>query len=136
MDYLGLHIANGRFKCRFLQLAFPYNDDVPALGFQLAPNFLIADLVTRNLCGPEVRVGFRDCVEPAVFMAVPEAAVDEDSCAVFRKNDVGGAGEMLVVNAVTKTLVPEGRTQTQLRLRGCGVNGSHVAMALVGRSII
>lgn len=65
-------------------------------------------------------------------MTVPKTAVDENDGVVFGEDDVGGAREAAVVYAVAETEAPEGVTQFQLRLRRSGVNGRHVAMALVG----
>lgn len=69
-------------------------------------------------------------------MTVPEAAVDEDGCAVFGEDDVRFAGEASVVYAVTEAQAPEGFAEEQLRLRGSGVDGSHVCMTLGGSKCI
>ena len=66
-----------------LQLAFPDDDDEPALGLQLAPNLLVPLLIAGDFCLPELRVGLGDRVVFAILVAVPETAVDEDGYAVF-----------------------------------------------------
>lgn len=112
-----IYTLNGFFQDGFLQLTFPNDDDRPAFCLQLSPDLLVALLVAGDFGGPEVSVGFgRSCVL-AVLVSVPEAPVDKDDRAVFGKDEVGGAGETLVVNPVPEPHVPEGVTQGQLRLR-------------------
>lgn len=100
------------------------------MGFQLAPDFLVAVLVAGDFGRPEVGVGFGDRVVFAVFVAVPEAAVDEDDGAVFGEDDVGGAGEALDVYSIAEAQVPEGVAQAQFRLCGGGMDLRHSVMPL------
>ena len=123
--------VDGFFKGGFLELAFPDDYDRPAFGLQFAPDLLVPLMVPGDFRHPEVGVGLGDCVELAGFVAVPEAAVDEDDCAVLGKDDVWGAREALVVHSVAEAFLPECMAQSQLRLCGSGVNGGHVVMALV-----
>ena len=44
-DDFSLDISEGGFESGFLKLALPDDDDVPAFGFQLTPNILVALLV-------------------------------------------------------------------------------------------
>ena len=129
---LGGHRRDGFREPASFEFAFPDDDDSPAFGFQLAPCVLVALLVPCYLGGPEVGVGFGDGVVLTVFVSVPEAAVDEDDGAVFGEDDVGFAGEALVVDAVAEAQAPEGFAEEQLRLGGGGVNGGHVCVALGG----
>ena len=126
---------NGFFPAISFQFAFPGDDDCPAFGFQLAPDFLVALLVAGYLGSPEVGVGFGDRVVLTVFVAVPKAAVDEDDGAVLGEDDVWLAGEAFVVDPIAEAQAPEGFAQEELRLGGGGVDGGHVAMAL-GRGVI
>ena len=127
---LGGHCRDGFREAAALEFAFPDNDDGPAFSLQLAPGVLVALLVPCYLGGPEVGVGFGDGVVLTVFVAVPEAAVDEDDGAVFGEDDVRFAGEVSVVDAVTEAQAPEGFAEEQLRLGGGGVDGGHVCVAL------
>ena len=127
---------SGLFELFILQFTFPDDDDSPTLSFQLAPDFLVAFLVAGNLGGPELRVSLGDSVILAVLVAVPEAAVDEDDGAMLGEDDVRGTGETLIVRPVAEAHVPECVTQAKLRLRGGGVNGDHVFVALFWCSCI
>ncbi len=133
---LGGHCRDCFRESDALEFAFPDDDDGPAFGFQLAPCVLVALLVPCYLGGPEVGVGFGDGVVLTVFVAVPEAAVDEDDGAVFGEDDVRFAGEALVVDAVAEAQAPEGFAEEQLRLGGGGVDGGHVCVALGGSVVI
>lgn len=81
---LGGHCRDGFGEAAALEFAFPDDDDSPSFGLQLAPGVLVVLLVACYLGGPEVCVGFGYREVRAVFVAVPEAAVDEDDGAVFR----------------------------------------------------
>ena len=129
---LGGHCRDGFREAAAIEFALPDDDDGPAFGFQLAPCVLVALLVPCYLGGPEVGVGFGDGVVFTVFVTVPEAAVDEDDGAVFGKDDVGLAGEAFVVDTEAEAQAPEGFAEEQLRLRGGGVDGGHVCVALGG----
>lgn len=120
----------GIFKDGLFELAFPYDNDGPAFGLQLAPDFLVTFLVPRDFRHPEVGVGLGNCVELAGCVTVPEAAVDEDGCVVLGKDDVRGAGKALVINSIAKALFPKCMTQFQLRFCGSRVDGGHVVVAL------
>ena len=133
---LGGHCRDGFREAAALEFAFPDDDDGPAFGFQLAPGVLVTLLVPCYLGGPEVGVGFGNRVVFAVFVAVPEAAVDEDDGAVFGEDDVGFAGEASVVDAVAEAQAPEGFAEEQLRLGGGRVDGGHVLVALLWISVI
>ena len=56
---------------------------------------VVALAVALNLCAPEVHVGLGEAEVAAAFVAVPEAAVDEDTGAVLAKDDVGVAGTVI-----------------------------------------
>lgn len=133
---LGGHCRDGFREPASFELALPDDDDGPAFGFELAPGVLVALLVPCYLGGPEVGVGFGDGVVFTVFVTVPEAAVDEDGCAVFGEDDVRFAGEASVIDAVTEAQAPEGFAEDQLRLGGGGVDGGHVCVALGGCVIV
>lgn len=134
--YLGGHFRDGFREAAAFEFAFPDDDDGPAFGFKLAPSVLVALLVPCYLGGPEVGVGFGNHVVLAVFVAVPEAAVDEDGGAIFGEDDVGLAGKASIVDAVTEAQAPEGFAKEQLRLGGGGVDGGHVLVALLWISVI
>ena len=98
-----------------LQLTFPDDDDEPALGLQLPPDLLVPLLVARDLGLPEIRVGPGDRVVFAILVAVPETAVDEDGRAVFGEDDIGGAGQLMDVEPISESLLPESASQNYLR---------------------
>lgn len=134
---------DGRCRCRdgflkaaLFQFAFPDDDDAPTLCLQLAPGVLVTLPVAGYLGGPEVGVGPGDRVILAVLVAVPEAAVDEDDGAVLGEDDVRRAWKAAVVDAVAEAEAPEGATQEELRLGGGGVDGGHVAVALLWSVVV
>ena len=120
----------------FLELAFPNDYDRPAFGLQFAPDLLVSLLVPGHFCRPEVGVCFGDCVELAGFVAMPEAAVNKDDRAIFRKHNIWGTREAPVIHPIAEAFLPEGMAKPQLRFCGGGVDGSHVAVALGFRQCI
>ena len=127
---------DGLLQPVFLQFALPDYEHAPSLGLQLPPGVLVSFLVAGYLGGPEVGVGFGDRVVFAVLVAVPEAAVDEDDGAVLGEDDVGGAGEAFVVDAVTEAKMPEGAAQRHLRLSRSGVDLCHYPRSSIFRDSI
>lgn len=103
-------VQNGLF-----QLAFPNDDDAPALGLQLPPGLMVAFLVPCDLRRPEVRVGLGNRVVLAPLVAMPETAVNKDDSVVFGKDDVGGAGEKFIVYSIAEPLMPENIAKGPLR---------------------
>ena len=102
-DYFLLDPLNRLIHPPLLQLAFPNNDNTPPLCLQLSPDFLIPFLVSCHFGYPEIRVGFGNCVILTVFVAMPEATVDEYDRSVFWKDDVGASGEAFIVYPIAET---------------------------------
>ena len=100
----------------FLQLAFPYYDDAPAERFQEGVIPQVALAVVLNLRAPELRICLRPGGISAILVPVPEAAVDEDACAVLRQDNVRGAGETFLVDAIPISESEQLLTQLHLRL--------------------
>ena len=67
----------------------------------------VAGLVSLDLGFPPIVVGLGEAEVGAVFVAVPEAAVDEDDGVVFGKDEVRSAGEVFVFRAVDGEAVAE-----------------------------
>ena len=105
VDFL-LHAVDGFFQNSFLQLALPDDDDVPAFGFQLAPDFLVTLLVARDLGCPEGGVGLWNGVLAATLVTVPETAVHEYNSTVFWKDNIRFSWEALFIYQVTETIAP------------------------------
>ncbi len=84
--------------CRF-QLAFPDGHHRPAHCPQLCLVFFVTLFVPFDFVFPEFLVAFG---HGAVrFMSVPEAAVDENDCAVFAQDNIRRTGQPFHVFAVT-----------------------------------
>ena len=114
---LRLDTGNGLVQNSLLQLTLPNDDDEPALGLQLAPDLLVALLVPCYLGCPEVGVSLGNCVVLAAFVAMPEAAMDEDDGVIFGEDNVRGARELYEVYEIAEAQVPQGMTKHQLWLR-------------------
>ena len=61
-----------------LQRAFPNGDDIPAEGVELRFLPQVPRLVSFDLRFPKMAAGFREAEGGAVFMPMPEAAMDEE----------------------------------------------------------
>lgn len=81
----------------------------------------VADLVSLDFGFPPIVVGFGEAEVGAVFVAVPEAAVDEDDGVVFGKDEVGPAGEVFVFRAVDGEAVTEAVKDGAKRELGFGI---------------
>ena len=82
------------------EFALPDDDCVPAEVAQLDAFFYVALFVAFYLLFPEWGVALGHYKVLASFVAVPEAAVDEDDGAVLAQHYVGGAGQAFDVYPV------------------------------------
>ena len=74
---------------RFLQLAFPDDDDRPAFRFQLTPHLLVAFLISCYFRHPEISVCLGDSVILATLVTMPKTTMYKYNGAVFWKNNIG-----------------------------------------------
>ena len=91
----------------------------------------VALLVAADFLLPEVGVGLGHLEVRAVVVSVPEAAVDEDDCAVFAQHDVGMAGESGMVEAIAEAAGKEILAHQYLRARSLALYCRHAAVALL-----
>lgn len=94
---------------------------------------LVASAVSLDLAFPPCAAGFRQAEVGTVFVAMPEAPVNEDDGAVFWQDEIGLAGELLIFRAVDGEAVPEvveHRAQGQLRLGVATPDAGHDLRAL------
>ena len=82
------------------EAALPDDYGVPAEAGEGLVVTAVALAVALYLRAPEVDVGLGEAEVAAAFVAVPEAAVDEDTGAVLAKDDVGVAGQARMVEPV------------------------------------
>lgn len=113
-----------------LQLTLPHGDAVPPHRGQFPLHPLVALDVPADFRLPELRVRFRQPEIPAFLMPVPEAAVDEDTCAVSAQHDVGTPRQPPVVQTVTEAVCEEIFPHNHLRLGVGGMYGRHVPVTL------
>ncbi len=97
--------------------------------------FVVGD-VAVELGLPPFGAGFRGGGSLASFMAVPEAAVDEDDRVVFGKDDIGFAGEVFPVQAEAVAGAVEHGADLQLGLGILAADLRHVPRSLLWRQRI
>ena len=91
---------------------------------------LVAGFVGADLVLPEFDIRFRHDEFAAASVSVPETAVDEDHGAVLPHHDVGSAGDVLHVQAVTETVLPQPFADEDFRLGVFTTDVRHVQVAL------
>jgi hypothetical protein len=74
---------------------------MPAETAEITRISAVALHVRLELVTPESDVRFRCIRETAASMAMPETAMHEDDRAIFRKNDIGPARQILRMQAKT-----------------------------------
>ena len=93
----------------------------------------VALAVALYLRAPKVHVGLGEAEVAAAFVAVPEAAVDEDAGAVLAQDDVGMAGQARVVEPIAETTGVQPAADGHLGLGISRADGRHVGVTLPGR---
>lgn len=127
-----LEALQGEVATGGLQLALPQDDGVPAEEAELDALLHVALAVALNLGSPEGGVCLGEDEVRAIFVAVPEASVDEDDCPVFSQYDVGRAGQMLDVHPIAETAGEEVAAHHHLGLRIAATDALHASVALFG----
>lgn len=123
---IGLYARDGGVKVFLGEFAFPDGDDGPGEGVEV----LGVEFVAGDFFAPECFVGLGNDVLGATAVAVLEAAVDEDDGAVLWQDEVGGAGEALVIETVSVALVPKCVPDGPLRACVPGTDAGHVVRPL------
>ena len=123
----------GVFADGLPELAFPYDNDIPAHEPQ---SFLIPDVafpVADELGLPVVRVRAWHPEAWMSFVHVPEASVNEHSRPVFREDYIGRAGITFVVLAVTEACCEEPFADVNFGLGVRAPYSGHVVVSLLRR---
>ena len=113
------------------EAALPDDYGVPAEAGEGLVVAVVALAVALYLSAPEVDVGLGEAEVTAAFVAVPEAAVDEDAGAVLAQYDVGVAGQARVVESVAEAAGVQPAAYGHLGLGVCRTDGRHVLMPLL-----
>lgn len=133
---IGFYARYGGIKALLAEFTFPDGDDGPGEGVEALGVEFVAGDVAGDFLAPECFVGLRNGVLGATVVAVPEAAVDEDYGAVLWQDEVGGAGEALVIEPVPVALVPQCVPDGPLRACIFGVDLRHYLVSLLwGHSV-
>jgi hypothetical protein len=104
---------------------------VPAEVAQLDAFFDVALFVAFYFLLPELAITLWHYKVFAAFVAVPEAAVDEDDCLVFAQYYVGGAGQAFDVYAVAVAVGMKVAAHNQLRLGVLALDARHTLVPLL-----
>ena len=113
------------------ELASPNAYDVPSHEAELLLAFAVALAVAVDFLLPEGGVGARHLEIGTSLVAVPEAAVDEDTGAETAEDDVGGAGEAAHIDTVAEAVGEEETAHQHLGPRVAAVDAAHAAVALL-----
>lgn len=65
------------------------------------------------------------------IMAVPETAVHEDAGAVFAQDDIGFAGQAVVVEAIAEAMMPQVATDDHLGFGVLALDRRHIGVPLL-----
>lgn len=103
---------------------------MPAHGGELALFFCVTGLVSLDFLLPEVGVGFGKDEIFAPPVPVPEAAVDEDDCAVFAEDEIGVSREPGMVQTVAEAAAEEELAYQQFGLCVFAFYCRHAAVPL------
>lgn len=106
-DDFSSNTVHGIFKAVLFQFAFPYDDDIPALGLQLAPDFLVTLMIASDLCLPKLCIRFWQSKVLAIIMAVPKATVNKNDCPIFWEYYVWSARQPMIIDKISITTLPQ-----------------------------
>lgn len=98
-------------KNRFLQFAFPGDEEGPTFRFLLTPNILVSLLISCFFRHPEISISLWNSVVLTPLVSAPETPVDRDDSAVFGEYDVRGSGKAFINHFVAESQAPESVTE-------------------------
>ena len=104
---------------------------MPAEEAELDAFLYVALFVTFYLLLPELAIALWWYVVPAAFVAVPEAAVDEDDCLVLAQYYVGCAGQALDIYAVAVAMGMEVTAHEHLGFGVLALDARHALVPLL-----
>ena len=125
-----LNASDGGGEILLVEFTFPDGDDGPGEGVEALGVEFVAGNVAGDLVFPEVGVGFWRDILGTAAVTVPEAAVDEDDCPVFRQYKVRRTGQSLVVEPVAITSAPEFVPHDPFWSRVAGMDAGHAVVPL------
>ena len=112
---------------------FPDDDDAPTGGLQGCLFLFVAFDIAFEFLGPEFDVGFGHGGDFATFMAMPEAAIDENDGMPFGEDDVGMSRQFGGMEAIAEAKRMEVVAHDNLRLRVFRADFAHGGAALFWR---
>lgn len=111
-------------------LALPYDKYIPSRLSQLPLGDVITFLVAMKFLVPERAAGLRAIGNLASVVCVPKASMHEDDFLSRWKYQIGHAGQVLAVNAVTVSEAMSALANDHLGLRVFTSNERHALAAL------
>ena len=124
--------ANARSKVIPPQLAFPYNENVPATLFERRFRPAITILRCLDLCTPELGPRRRLRRKRTLPMTMPKATVHEDHLVPSRKNNVGCSGQIADMQSIAIAHRMQHLAHDEFRLCVATSNTRHVVSPLIG----
>lgn len=102
--------VNSFLQADSLKFALPYDDDRPTFSFELAPDILVALLISGYFGRPIVSISIGRVTIFTSFVTMPKTAVNKNGSTIFWKDDIRFARQLLIVHLITEPQVPEGIT--------------------------
>ena len=92
--------------------------------------FFVASCISTAFYLPEFSPSFRNDAAPPALVTVPEAAMHENNCAVFRQNNIGLTWQVSSVKAVSVPKSVKDRANPHFGLCVLALDCRHIAAAL------
>lgn len=108
------------FECdsRRFEIALPYGQYAPSAAYKLLLGTPISFHIAEKLLSPKLLSSFGQSSEPAAFMVVPEASMDENTGPETRQNKVRAARKIL---AMQPKAIPPGMQKFSYDHFGLGI---------------
>lgn len=112
------------------QLAFPNRDAMPTHFRKFQLHVYVTLLVPVDFRLPKIAVCARNHKIFAAFMPMPEATIDENTCAVFPQDNIRFSWQPRMIQPITESIVPQIFAHNNLRLGVLPMDGRHAMMPL------
>lgn len=113
------------FAAILLDRTFPHNRGSPSRLFESRERPLIPEYILLEFLRPELGSSGGCGCEPAAFVTMPEASMDEHDCPKFRKDQIGFPRQSLAVQPISQAPCMQRFSQGEFGLRVSPLDPRH-----------
>ena len=113
------------------QFAFPYHDSMPSHFSQPVQHLMVPLLIPPDFILPELGIRFRNHVILASLMSMPEAAIHQNTGAIFPQHNIRFSRQTWMIEPIPESPSPQELPDKNLRFGILASDCRHIMVALL-----